>query len=195
MIKDLLMRNRSYRRFDENVEVPVEKIESWVEAARYTASMRNVQPLKYILVTDPTHCEQLCRMVHWAGYLTDWDGPEEGERPRAFLVQVLDSNIAASGRYDEGLQLEAITLSAIEDGFGCCIMLSFSQGEVARYFDLPDNIFPLAIVAIGKPAEKVVLEDMQAYGDYKYYHDENGVHHVPKRKFEDLVFVRIYPQD
>ncbi len=189
------MRNRSYRRFDERVEIPVAKLESWIDAARYTASMRNVQPLRYILITDPRRCNELCEMVNWAGYLTEWDGPVEGERPRAFILQLLDSNVAASGRYDEGLQLEAITLSAIADGFGSCIMLSFSQGDVARYFDLPDNMFPLALIAIGKPAEKIVVEEMPTYGDCKYYRDEDGVHHVPKRKVEDMIVGRIYSQN
>ncbi|MDO4672141.1 MAG: nitroreductase family protein [Porphyromonadaceae bacterium] len=188
------MRNRTYRRFKEDVRIPEEKLEEWVENARYTASMRNVQPLKYIIVSQPEKCNKLTEMVTWAGYMPEWEGPKKGERPTAYIVQILDTDVAASGRYDEGLQLEAITLSACEDGFGSCIMLSFSQGDMTRYFDLPENQFPLAVVALGKPAEHVVIDDMLPYADVKYYRDDNDIHHVPKRTVDELILKRIYPE-
>ena len=33
---------------------------------------------------------------------------------------------------------------------------------------------------------RAVLEDMKD-GDYKYWRDAEGVHHVPKRKLEELI--------
>ena len=42
------------------------------------------------------------------------------------------------------------------------------------------------VIAFGYPKE-VVLEDIPADGDIKYYRDENQVHHVPKKRIEDIV--------
>lgn len=187
MLKTLLKKNRTYRRFDENECIDRLQIERWLEVVRYTASMRNVQPLKYIIITDPEECNWITAQVTWAGYLGDWDGPAEGERPAAYLVQVLDTNIAASGRFDEGLQLEAITLMAVEEGYGACILRSFSSAEFVRRYGLPENLHPSCLIALGRPVEEVVIEDAANEDDIKYWHDEKGVHHVPKRPLDSLI--------
>ncbi|HKJ40907.1 MAG TPA: hypothetical protein VKA27_02390 [Sunxiuqinia sp.] len=44
----------------------------------------------------------------------------------------------------------------------------------------------IQVLALGKSAEKVVLEEMEN-GDYKYWRDENDEHHVPKRSLDDLI--------
>lgn len=187
MLKELIQKNRTYRRFDERVKIDCLQLERWLEVVRYTASMRNVQPLKYILITDPEECNWLTSQVTWAGYLPEWEGPQTGERPTAYLVQVLDTDIAASGRFDEGLQIEAITLMAVEDGFGACILRSFSSAELVRRYGLKENLHPCCLIALGKPAEEVVVEDVVNEEDIKYWHDENSVHHVPKRTLENLI--------
>lgn len=191
MIRELLQRNRTYRRFDESIKIDEQQIEHWVESARYTASMRNVQPIKYIIVTDEGICHKLCEAVTWAGYLTDWDGPSIGERPTAFLVQLLDTELSSSARFDEGLQLAAITLSAVEAGYGACITLSFNTADIMRLFQLGEHLFPLSITALGKPIETVVIEDVRIDGNIKYYHTPDGTHHVPKRSLEELIYRKI----
>lgn len=187
MLKELIKKNRTYRRFDESVRIERLQIEHWLSVVRYTASMRNVQPLKYIIITDPEECNYLTEMATWAGYLPEWDGPSEGERPTAYLVQLLDTHIASSGAYDEGLQLEAVTLMAVEEGFGACIIRSFSAADLVRRYELPEHLHPICIVALGKPTEEVVVETAKNTDDVRYWHDEQGVHHVPKRPLSELI--------
>ncbi|MEJ5296703.1 MAG: nitroreductase family protein, partial [Armatimonadota bacterium] len=52
-LKDLILRNRSYRRFRQERSVPVETLRELVELARLSPSAANLQPLKFLLVSSP----------------------------------------------------------------------------------------------------------------------------------------------
>lgn len=183
----LLQNNRSYRRFDEKSPITKEQITRWVSAVRYTSSAKNEQPLKYFIATDEKMVYSIFKEVHWAAYLRDWDSPAEGERPVAFLVQLLDTTLSTSSRFDEGIQLEAITLMATADGYGACIMAAFDKRRVMDLLQLPEHLHPITIIALGKPIEKVVIEDLKDGDSVRYYRTEDSVHHVPKRLLEDLI--------
>lgn len=185
-LKDLMVRNRSYRRFDENYRVTGEEMEELVDLCRYTASGRNMQPLKYKIVTSREECEKVFPHLKWAGYLMDWDGPEVGERPSAYLIQCLDTDMTRQLLCDDGIQLEAVTLGAVSKGLGCCIIKSFNKNAIADALNLPETLDILYVVALGRPVEKVKIEDMKE-ADIKYWRDSEGVHHVPKRRLEEIL--------
>ncbi|MCM1170157.1 MAG: nitroreductase family protein [Bacteroides sp.] len=187
MLLDLLKRARSYRRFDASVPVPQQLLEEWVECCRYCPSGRNVQALKYALVTERENCRKLFPLLAWAGYLKDWDGPDENERPTAYMVQLLDTEIAGNCLCDDGLQLQALVLAATEAGYGGCIVKSFKNAELRTLLQLPGHLKITYVLALGKPKETVRIEDMQA-GDVKYWRTPDGVHHVPKRSVQELIY-------
>ena len=180
--------NRSYRRFDSSVKVSAEQLRMMVDAARFCSSGRNLQPLRYRFVTDDGEVDQVYESLKWAGYLTDWDGPVKEERPSAYLVQCLDTELTANCLCDDGLQIEAVTLAAVTLGLGCCIIKSFNVQRLTDVLAIPDKYKPLYVIAVGKPVETVVTEPLKN-GDVKYYRDSDGVHHVPKRELDDLIFV------
>lgn len=186
MIRELLMRNRSYRRFDENVAISAEQLISWIGLARYTASGRNAQPLKYIPIRTREDRERLFPSLGWAGYLTDWDGPAPGERPSAYVIIVNDTEIATNYFCDDGINAQTILLGAVEDGFGGCMIASLKKEAIRQAFSIPERYQILMVLALGKPIESVVLEDMKD-GNYKYWRDASDVHHVPKRSLEELI--------
>lgn len=188
-LKELLVRNRTYRIFNESVSIDRSVLIKLVELCRFTASGRNAQPLKYRLVTDKEECEALFPLLVWAGYYKDWDGPARGQRPSAYLVQCLDTHYGPNCLCDDGLQLEAITLGAATMGLGSCIIKSFKINGLKDALSLPKGIEPRYVVALGQPAENVVIEQMDGTkeADYKYYRTEDGTHHVPKRPLEELI--------
>lgn len=188
-LKALLKQNRTYRRFDQSFKIDTHTLEQLVELTRFCASGRNAQPLRYRLVTDEALCAKVFETLAWAGYYTDWDGPEPGERPAAYLVQCLDKTYGENCLCDDGLQLEAITLGATTLGLGCCIIKAFKAAQLSKVLNLPQHLAARYVVAIGKPKETVVLEDMDGTADasFKYYRDANSVHHVPKRPLSELL--------
>ncbi len=46
---------------------------------------------------------------------------------------------------------------------------------------------PMLVVALGEPAETVVVETVRTDGDVRYWRDADGVHHVPKRPLGDIL--------
>lgn len=187
MIRDLILKNRSYRRFDQSVKIPQEEIKNWIELARFSPSGRNLQPLKFVVCTDEPLNKQIFQQLGWAGYLTDWQGPEEGERPVAYIAVLHDESLVNDYLCDDGIAMQSILLGAVEDGYGGCIIGSVNKGKVAKILRLPDHLQILWIIALGKPAEQSVIEPAKD-NDIKYWRDEKEVHHVPKRPLEELIF-------
>jgi nitroreductase len=185
-LKELLLSNRSYRRFDNSRTIDESVLTELVNLTRFCASGMNKQPLRYRLVTDADECARVYPCLKWAGYLKDWDGPEEKERPVAYLIQCLDTDCMKSILCDDGLQLEAITLGAVSMGLGACIIKAFNATAVAETLALPAHLEPRYVIALGYPVEKVVLEDMQGE-NVEYWRDSNAIHHVPKRTLDKLI--------
>ena len=186
MLKELLLRNRSYRRFYQEVRITSEGLTDLVGLARYCASGRNAQPLKYRMVTGEEECDRVFHTLSWAGYLTDWAGPDEGERPSAYLIQLLDTGIVENCLCDDGIQAQTILLGAVEKGYGGCIVKAFKNESLRTILQLPDHLKITYVIALGKPKETVVLEEMRGK-DYKYWRENDGSHHVPKRPVQDLL--------
>ncbi len=187
--KELIRSNRSYRRFDESRKIPKDVLESLVNLTRYCASGRNLQPLRYKIVCTEEGCNRIFPALKWAGYYQDWDGPEEGERPVAYLVQCLDTELTTNCLCDDGLQLEAITLGASSLGIHGTIIKAFNGEEVRTACDLPERYKPLYVLSLGYPAETVLMEDTDGStdADIRYHRDNEGHHIVPKRPLNELI--------
>lgn len=184
---DLVKKSRSYRRFRQEMPVDKAHLLKMVEAARFSPSARNVQPLKYALYSTPEQCEAIFPALAWAGYLTDWDGPGEGERPSAYIVQLHDTTISDRYSCDHGITAQSMLLQAVELGYGGCIIGAVKREELSNILQLPDHLKIINVIALGVPKEKVVVDDMKE-GDYKYWREPDGTHHVPKRTLDELIF-------
>lgn len=187
-LKDLLIKNRSYRRFYQNARISTEDLKELAGLARWCASARNAQALRYVIVNSEELCAAVFPNLAWAGYLTDWVGPEEGERPAAYLVQVLDTQIVENCLCDDGIQAQTLLLGAVEKGWGGCIIKAFKNEELRLVLNLPSHLKIMHVIALGKPKETVVVENMVAGDDFKYWRDDKGVHHVPKRGEDELIY-------
>jgi len=187
MLKDLILKNRSYRRFYEDFRIECETLKELVDLARLSASAANLQPLKYILSCDPEKNSLIFPHLKWAGYLKDWPGPQEGERPSAYIIILGDTEIAENFGCDHGIAAQSILLGATEKGLGGCIIGSVDRESLRKVLNIPERYEILLVIALGKPKEKVVIEEVGPDGDIKYWRDEKGVHHVPKRRLEEII--------
>ncbi len=188
-LRQLIEKNRTIRRFDESHTISSETLVSLVDLARLSASGANRQPLKYILVTEPGQRELVFPCLAWAAYLPNWEGPAAGERPSAYIIILGDKEISDSFGVDHGIASQSIMLGATEAGLAGCIIASVKKERLRSALEIPRDYEILLVLALGKAAEEVVLE-AAANNDIKYWRDEKGVHHVPKRALDEIILRR-----
>ena len=187
MIENLMRKNRSCRRFVQQHPVPVEVLKDLINLARLSPSAANRQPLAYILSNDPVVNEAVFPCLGWAAYLRDWSGPEPGEQPVAYIVILGDTRITKQFFSDDGIAAHSILLGAREQGLAGCMIATIKKKELAKALSIPSRYEILLVVALGKPKESAVIESVGEDGDIRYWRDEKGVHHVPKRALNDII--------
>jgi len=195
MIKDLVKKTRSCRRFNENRKIAMDELKQLVDLGRLSASAANRQPLKYILSCDSKTNEKIFPCIGWAAYLKDWKGPEKGERPAAYIVLLGDTTISNEFWCDHGISGQSILLGATEMGLGGCFIGAINKDKLREELAIAPELTIMLIIALGEPAEKVVIESTDdTNGNIRYWRDENGTHHVPKRPLEEVILA-VYPEN
>ncbi len=185
-LKDLIKRNRSYRRFHQDIAIPKDILKDLIDLARLSPSARNAQTLKYVISCDSEMNAKIFPHLSWAGYLKNWNGPQEGERPSAYIIILNDTSISDNFFCDDGIAAQSILLGAVEQGFGGCIIGSVDRLKMTNVLKIPSHLKIVEVIALGKPREEVVIEPMKD-GNIKYWRDEKQTHHVPKRPLDEII--------
>ena len=183
----LTLINRSYRRFVQKHQIRDKQLYRLLNHVRQSSSGANLQPLKFIISNSVEKNEMIFPTLSWAGYLKDWAGPIEGEKPSAYFILLGDTELAKSFQYDAGIASQSITLGAAELGLGACLIGSIKRDSLREALSIPGQYEILLVIALGKPGEDVVLEEIGEEGEIKYWRDEKDIHHVPKRGLEELI--------
>jgi nitroreductase len=186
-LRDLILANRSYRRFDEKARMDRKTLLELVDLARLSASAANLQPLRYILSCSPEKNARIFPHLAWAGYLTGWGDPAEGERPAAYIIILGDTRISAKTGCDHGIAAQSILLGAVSKGLGGCMLGAIQRDNLRQALGIPAHLEILLVIALGKPSERVVIEPLPPDGSIRYWRDAEGVHHVPKRPLDEIV--------
>ena len=190
MIK-LIESTRTFRRFEQQRTIDLKLLHELVNLARLGGSARNCQPWQYAVFTEPGECEKIFPYLGWAGYLSDWKGPVPGEQPSAYILCILNRDWLKGNdkeaQFDLGIATQNLLLGAMEKGIGGCRIGNFSP-KLADILELAEYQELSLVLALGYPAEKVVLEACTDE-DIKYWRDEEGTHHVPKRSLDEIIAV------
>ena len=197
MIKRL-EKNRSYRRFGKR-KIQAKELCELIRAAGLTASAGNLQKLRFVPVCGES-CKKVFPHLRWAGYLPDWQGPAEGERPTGYMILLCPTGTSGQscattdGKFlvgvDVGIAAQSILLTATDMGLGGCMLASIDRPALTVALGLDATAWEIALViALGEPREEVRIVGVTD-GNIKYYRDAQGVHYVPKRSVRELT---VYP--
>lgn len=188
---ELMTGARTCRRFREAEGMPAGTLEWLVECARVTPCAGNAQALRFAAAESPEACAAVFPALKWAGMLTDWNGPEAGERPTGYLVILGEAGTRAKlNAIDAGIAAQTIQLAASSRDVGCCIFLSFDPRVLREVLGIPETLEPVLVLALGLQKEVRRVEPMDPDGSVRYWRDAQGVHHVPKRALDDLLIIR-----
>lgn len=191
--EDLVRTCRSFRRYHADEPLGRGFLLALVDIARKVASAANRQPLRYAIVDEPEAGATLFAGLRWAAALKDWAGPEPSERPSAYLVVFSDGAPSDLTWCDCGIASQTIALAAAHGGAGACMLRSFDPKVVERVVgSAAAGLTPLLVIALGVPAETVVLEKAAAEEGLDYWRGPDGVHHVPKRALADVL---VFPKE
>ena len=186
MIERLIIKNRSYRRFFQKPSIKKTVLIKLINLARLSASASNLQPLKFAISYTKKSNSVIFPALRWAGYLKNWNGPAQEERPTAYILILGDKKISENFWCDHGIAAQSILLGATEIGFGGCMLGAIDKKYLMNVLKLDSRYEILLIIALGKPKEKVVIEALKN-NNIKYWRDKKDVHHVPKRNIKDII--------
>jgi nitroreductase len=184
--KEIVLQTRSYRRFNEADRIGREKLVKLVGLARFSPSATNRQSLKYLVYASSEECDVIFPATAWAGYLKEWPGPEPGERPTGYIIMLGDTEIKDTFGIDHGIAAQTIMLGATVMGFGGCMIGSLKKDMLRNNLGIDSRYEILLVLALGRPVEKIVMDEIKD-GDYKYWRESDGTHHVPKRTLKEVL--------
>lgn len=187
MIRQLVLHSRSYRRFYESKSIKRQTLRDLVDLARLSPSAANLQNLRYWLIESGADCEKIFPCLKWANYLKEWDGPLYGERPAAYILVLAPHNATKFHYFDCGIASQSIMLGACSLGLGGCMIASMDRERLHRELGLPQGMEIMLTLALGYPAEEVVVDSIDGEGNIEYWRDEKDRHHVPKLDLNTLI--------
>lgn len=189
-LKPLIEKNRSYRRFDFERKISEDVLVALVDVARMSQSAANLQPLSYITISKEEMVAKVHQHMRWAGYLPDWNGPVDAERPVAYIIVLSNTEVKQTYReVDAGLAMQNMCICAAAEGIGSCMIGNLDKKLLVELLEIPEQYEIIYAVAFGFPVEQVQMVPFA--GDVKYYRDENQKHFVPKRLLKDVLIMRV----
>lgn len=189
-IEAVIYKRRTIRRFKQD-PIPVETLKKLIDFARVAPAGRNIQCVEYIIVHNPEMREKLFPLVKWAGSLPKEErDPEINRRPTAYIIVLVNTNIKKGYFvYDIGAAVENILLGAVNHGLGSCWMGNINARRIRTLLEIPDYYEITHVISLGFPDEESILERYE--DSFKYWKDDEGVMHIPKRSLDNIIF-KIY---
>lgn len=179
----LLKHNRSYRGYDASFRVREDQLRRIIEVATLCPSARNQQVLRFRPVLAD-EAPKVLRHIRLGGALPELHLPFAGTEPNAFVVVCSTVEESKYVDIDLGIVAQSMLLQAVEMGLGGICIGAFDHKEIKEELGLA--LEPLLVLAIGRPAERIILEECRE-GDSLTYYRKEGVHYVPKITLDDLI--------
>ena len=184
-VYEKIITRRTIRQFAAQ-PITEEILENLVNAGRLAPSGANLQPLEFIVIDDEEITKEVFPCLKWAAYIAPEGNPRPGQEPKAYVIVVVNRDIRPQGfEWDVGAAMENMILTAWEEGIGSCWLLSIDRDRLRQVLSIPENYRIDSVLALGYPAEESVVEELT--DSVKYWKDEQGRFHVPKRAVKDVI--------
>jgi nitroreductase len=154
---------RSIRQFNDKA-VPKAALEKIVDAARFAATARNVQPWELVVITEPATLRKLSEMVE--------NGRFFAQAKVGIAVFCSDTKYYLE---DGCAATQNILLAATGLGIGSCWVAGDKKpycSQVASLLNVPETFKLVSLVALGYPAAKNGFQVAQKRGLKEIIHWE-----------------------
>ena len=190
-MEKLIRKRRSIRRFQQR-PIQLKELERYVDDARLAPSAANLQPLEYLIVHKSELLDLVFGTLKWAGYIRPLGNPPEKERPVAYVVVLVNTEIKKD-KYekDAGAAVENLILGALADGVGSCWISSVDRNALSEILNIPQNRLISDVIALGYPNEEPVVVETAGV---EYFKDDQGCLNVPKRPLHSIIHYDRYQE-
>ncbi|NOZ85360.1 MAG: nitroreductase family protein [Deltaproteobacteria bacterium] len=188
-VLEAIRKRRTIRKFKAG-EVPIDVLKELVDLARLAPSAANLQPMEFILVTEPAARESLFEKLAFGAYVKPKRNPGPESRPGAYIVSLWNRKKSDFAQWEVGAGLQNILLGAVEKGLGACWLGGIDRDGIREQLSIPRDVDVLAVIAVGQADEEPVLEERD--DTIKYWLDPKDVLHVPKRSLSSVLYMESY---
>ncbi len=162
----LIKSRRSVRRYKEKV-VPKETILQILDVARWAPTGGNLQPWRFVVVTDPRLKEEIGRGARF--YFLKSHHVSE-----APVLIVICGDMRKSDWYkiDCSLAGENLMIAAHALGLGSCWIGIYDEEQVKEILNIPDHFAVVGLITLGYPAEtpepspRLDLEEVTSFNSF-----------------------------
>ena len=161
MLRNLILRSRRAWRFEQDIPITEETLKELIDLVLHSESMFNGRPLKYALCCDPKMNSKIFPLVGFESLSKDGSVLEDGERPSAYIVILLDTMISESPGESLGFAAETILLGAIEKGLGGYMHYdTLRKEELLQVLRISPRFQILLVLSLGVPKGEITSGDV-----------------------------------
>ena len=166
---NIIFKRRSVRQF-KNKKIESEKVEMLLRAAMEAPSAINQQPWEFLVVTNKDSLKKLSKMSPYSAMVE--------KAPLAIVVLTNTSVMKAPNLWqqDAAAATENILLQAVELELGAVWLgvgtIKEREDYIKKMFDLPENITPFNVIAIGYPEHENANKFINRYDEKKVHFEK-----------------------
>ena len=146
---------RSVRKYRSDA-IPEAVLDQMIEALRLAPSACNIQPWRFVVVTDPGRRAALVQAAHNQKFIGEAPVVVVGCGFPAKAYQRM-GGAGNSVDIDVAIALDHLTLAAAAVGLGTCWIGAFDEKAVKDVIGAPDDAKVVALTPLGYPAEPGML--------------------------------------
>ena len=146
---------RSVRQYSSR-PIPDDVMQRMREAMRYAPSACNIQPWRFIIVTEPRLRTELARAAHGQMWMADAPVTIVGCGWPALAYAHMGGS-RSSVDMDVAIALDHLTLAAVAEGLGTCWIGAFDEPAVRKILGIPQEVRVVAMTPLGYPAKPELI--------------------------------------
>ena len=140
-----LKERRSIRKY-ENKEIPRYILEDIIDCGRLAASANNLQPWKFIVITDRQKLQRIAGIATYGKFIADAGAciAVFGKKDAKYLVE------------DCSAATQNILVAAKAHGLGSCWVAGYGKEyaeEISKLLHVPEDYTLVSLISVGYPAE------------------------------------------
>lgn len=158
-MEDFILNRKSSRNFDANREIPIEVLDSVIEATRWAPSSSNYQPWKFIVFDNRVPEQKNALVQTLAPGNQQWAVNAPILILTTAMTRLDDGRDYWVGLHDLGLANENMMLQAQLHGLTTRAIGGFNKKLAQETFNIPENYQPVAVIALGYPGKLAELPE------------------------------------